>query len=140
MPLAAAAHDVSFLQDLAIVMIVAGLVTIVFHRLKQPVVLGYILAGVIIGPHTPPLPLIANDETIQTLSELGIIFLMFSLGLEFSLRKLKQVGATAFIARDPGDPCHALCRVFTRPGFWLEQHRQYFPRSDIVDLVHHDCH
>ena len=56
MPLAAAAHDVSFLQDLAIVMIVAGLVTIVFHRLKQPVVLGYILAGVIIGPHTPPLP------------------------------------------------------------------------------------
>ena len=97
MPLAAAAHDVSFLQDLAIVMIVAGLVTIVFHRLKQPVVLGYILAGVIIGPHTPPLPLIANDETIQTLSELGIIFLMFSLGLEFSLRKLKQVGATAFI-------------------------------------------
>ena len=97
MPLAAAAHDVSFLQDLAIVMIVAGLVTIVFHRLKQPVVLGYILAGVIIGPHTPPLPLIANDETIQTLSELGIIFLMFSLGLEFSLRKLKEVGATAFI-------------------------------------------
>jgi CPA2 family monovalent cation:H+ antiporter-2 len=97
MPFAAAAHDVSFLQDLAIVMIVAGLVTVVFHRLKQPVVLGYILAGVIIGPHTPPLPLIANDETIQTLSELGIIFLMFSLGLEFSLRKLKQVGATAFI-------------------------------------------
>ena len=97
MPLAAAAHDVSFLQDLAIVMIVAGLVTVVFHRLKQPVVLGYILAGVIIGPHTPPLPLIANDETIQTLSELGIIFLMFSLGLEFSLRKLKDVGATAFI-------------------------------------------
>ena len=97
MPLATAAQDVSFLQDLAIVMIVAGLVTIVFHRLKQPVVLGYILAGVIIGPHTPPLPLIANDETIQTLSELGIIFLMFSLGLEFSLRKLKQVGATAFI-------------------------------------------
>ena len=97
MPLAAAAHDVSFLQDLAIVMIVAGLVTIVFHRLKQPVVLGYILAGVIIGPHTPPLPLISNEGTIQTLSELGIIFLMFSLGLEFSLRKLKQVGATAFI-------------------------------------------
>src|SRR6476660_7409210 len=79
-------------------MIVAGLVTIVFHRLKQPVVLGYILAGVIIGPHTPPLPLIANEGTIQTLSELGIIFLMFSLGLEFSLRKLKDVGATAFMA------------------------------------------
>jgi monovalent cation:H+ antiporter-2, CPA2 family len=88
----------SFLQDLAIVMIVAGLVTILCHRFKQPVVLGYILAGVIIGPHTPPFPLIKDDATIQTLSELGVIFLMFSLGLEFSLRKLRQVGATALIA------------------------------------------
>jgi CPA2 family monovalent cation:H+ antiporter-2 len=88
----------SFLQDLAIVMIVAGLVTILCHRFKQPVVLGYILAGVIIGPHTPPFPLIKDDATIQTLSELGVIFLMFSLGLEFSLRKLRQVGSTALIA------------------------------------------
>ena len=79
-------------------MIVAGLVTVIFHRLKQPVVLGYILAGVIIGPHTPPFPLIHDEGTINTLSELGVILLMFSLGLEFSLRKLRQIGATAFIA------------------------------------------
>src|SRR3954464_15180935 len=91
-------HGVAFLQDLAIVMIVAGLVTILCHRLKQPVVLGYILAGVLIGPHPPPSALIKDDGAIQTLSELGIIFLMFSLGLEFSLRKLRQVGATALIA------------------------------------------
>lgn len=91
-------HAVIFLQDLAVVMLVAGVVTVIFHRLKQPVVLGYIIAGVIIGPHTPPFPLIRDEETIKTLSELGVIFLMFSLGLEFSLRKLKQVGATAFIA------------------------------------------
>ncbi len=91
-------HQLSFLQDLAIVMIVAGGVTILCHRFKQPVVLGYILAGVIIGPHTPPFPLIKDAGTIETLSELGVIFLMFSLGLEFSLRKLRQVGATAFIA------------------------------------------
>src|SRR5881394_2935615 len=91
-------HEIAFLQDLAVVMIVAGLVTVVFHRFKQPVVLGYILAGVIIGPHTPPFPFIKNQETIQTLAELGVILLMFSLGLEFSLRKLKQVGTTAFIA------------------------------------------
>lgn len=90
--------EATFLSDLAIVMIVAGLVTVLFHRLKQPVVLGYIIAGVIIGPHTPPFPLINDEETIRTLSELGIVFLMFSLGLEFSLRKLKEVGATAFIA------------------------------------------
>jgi len=91
-------HGIAFLQDLAVVLIVAALVTIVFHRLKQPVVLGYILAGIIIGPHTPPFPLIHNEETINTLSELGVILLMFSLGLEFSLRKLKQVGAPALIA------------------------------------------
>ena len=91
-------HSVAFLQDLAVVMIVAALVTVVFHRLKQPVVLGYIIAGIIIGPHTPPFPLIKSEETINTLSELGVILLMFSLGLEFSLRKLKQVGAPALIA------------------------------------------
>ena len=91
-------EQLTFLQDLAIVMIVAGLVTILCHRFKQPVVLGYILAGVIIGPHTLPFPLIQDDGAIQTLSELGVIFLMFSLGMEFSLRKLRQVGATALIA------------------------------------------
>lgn len=91
-------HGLTFLQDLAVVMIVAGLVTILFHRLKQPVVLGYIVAGVIIGPHTPPFPLIHDEATIHTLAELGIIFLMFSLGLEFNLRKLRQVGVTALLA------------------------------------------
>ena len=91
-------HTATFLQDLAVVMIVAGLVTVIFHRFKQPVVLGYIIAGVIIGPHTPPFPLIHEEQTVNTLAELGVILLMFSLGLEFSLRKLKQVGASAFIA------------------------------------------
>src|SRR5436190_12355292 len=91
-------HSLEFLQDLAVVMIVAGLVTVIFHRFKQPVVLGYILAGFIIGPHTPPYLLIENEETVKTLSELGVILLMFSLGLEFSFRKLRQVGGTALIA------------------------------------------
>lgn len=91
-------HSVTFLQDLAVVMMVAGLVTVIFHRFKQPVVLGYILAGVIIGPHTPPAPFIHDEATIKTMSELGVILLMFSLGLEFSLRKLRNVGGAAFIA------------------------------------------
>lgn len=91
-------HAISFIQDLAVIMLIAGVVTILFHRLKQPVVLGYIVAGFIIGPHTPPFGLIHDEETIKTLAELGVIFLMFCLGLEFSLRKLFKVGATAFIA------------------------------------------
>ncbi|KHK62835.1 MULTISPECIES: cation:proton antiporter [Pseudomonas] len=91
-------HAISFIQDLAIIMLAAGLVTVLFHRFKQPVVLGYIVAGFIIGPHTPPFGFIHDEETIKTLAELGVIFLMFCLGLEFSLRKLFKVGATAFIA------------------------------------------
>lgn len=91
-------HAISFIQDLAVIMLVAGVVTVLFHRLRQPVVLGYIVAGFIIGPHTPPFGLIHDEETIRTLAELGVIFLMFCLGLEFSLRKLFKVGATAFIA------------------------------------------
>src|SRR4051812_19751459 len=90
--------DVAFLQDLAMVMIVAGVVTIIFHRLKQPVVLGYILAGLIIGPHVLPTPLVSDEKSIHTLSQLGLIFLMFGLGLHFSLRKLAAVGASAFVA------------------------------------------
>lgn len=85
------------LQDLAMVMLVAGVVTLVFHRLRQPVVLGYILAGLIIGPHTPPFPLVADQHSISTLADLGVMFLMFSLGLQFSLRTLREVGTTAVV-------------------------------------------
>jgi monovalent cation:H+ antiporter-2, CPA2 family len=91
-------HTATLLQDLAIVMLIAGIVAFLCYRFKQPVVLGYILAGVIIGPHTPPFPLIQDQTTISTLSDLGILFLMFALGLEFSLRKLGQVGAPALFA------------------------------------------
>lgn len=86
-----------FIQDLAVIMLIAGVVTIVFNRFKQPVVLGYIVAGVIIGAHTPPFNMIQDDKTVHILSELGVIFLLFSLGLEFSLKKLAKVGATAVV-------------------------------------------
>lgn len=91
-------HAQGFIQDLAIIMLVAGFVTLLFHRLKQPVVLGYLLAGVIIGPHTPPFALIHDEHTIHVLAELGVVFLLFSLGLEFSIKKLAQVGMPALIA------------------------------------------
>ncbi|MCC8403853.1 cation:proton antiporter [Paraburkholderia sp. MMS20-SJTN17] len=91
-------HSVGFFQDLAIVMALTGVVTVLFHRLKQPVVLGYIAAGVVIGPYSPPFQWIHDKETIQMLGVLGVVFLMFSLGLEFSLRKLFKVGATAIVA------------------------------------------
>jgi CPA2 family monovalent cation:H+ antiporter-2 len=87
----------SFLQNLALVFCVAALTTIVFHRLRQPVVFGYLLAGMIVGPHLP-LPLVADESTIRTLSELGVILLMFSLGLEFRLRRVVAIAATSGLA------------------------------------------
>ncbi|BDG02502.1 cation:proton antiporter [Anaeromyxobacter oryzae] len=83
-----------FLLALTIVLCVAAVTTVLFQRLRQPVVLGYILAGLLVGPHVP-IPLVADREIVQTLSELGVILLMFALGLEFSLRKLVSVGPTA---------------------------------------------
>ena len=85
-----------FLRNLALVLGVAAAATIVFQRLRQPVVFGYLVAGMIIGPHVP-IPLVADEEMVRTLSELGVILLMFALGLEFSLRNLFAVGATASV-------------------------------------------
>jgi len=83
-----------FLQNLAIVLCVAAVATVVFQRLHQPVVFGYLLAGMIIGPDIP-VPLVADPATVRALSELGVILLMFSLGLEFTFRKLVQVSQKA---------------------------------------------
>jgi CPA2 family monovalent cation:H+ antiporter-2 len=83
-----------FLTTLTLVLGVAALTTVLFQKLHQPVVLGYMLAGLIIGRHFPFTP-VADEATVHTLSELGVILLMFSLGLEFSLRKLFQVAPTA---------------------------------------------
>jgi len=83
-----------FLQTLAVVLCTAAVTTIVFQRLRQPVVLGYMLAGMIVGPYVA-IPLTADRQIVQTLSELGVILLMFSLGTEFSLQKLRRVGPKA---------------------------------------------
>lgn len=84
----------AFLADLAVVLCTAAVVTVVFQYLRQPVVLGYILAGMLVGPHVP-VPLVARADTVTMLSELGVILLMFALGLEFSLKRLVSVIPTA---------------------------------------------
>lgn len=89
--------EIQFLSDLAIVMLVAGVTTLVFHRLRQPVLLGYILAGILIGPHTPGV-LVDNPRTIGDISNLGVVLLLFTLGLDFSVRKLREVGVGVLIA------------------------------------------
>ncbi len=83
-----------FLRNLALVLCVAAGTSYLFKRLRQPVVFGYLVAGMIVGPHIP-LPVAANAQMVQVLSELGVILLMFALGLDFSVRKLLAVGPTA---------------------------------------------
>ena len=90
-------HGLDLLHDLAAVILIAGVVTILCHRFKQPVALGYIVAGVIVGPYTP-IEFVHDADTVRGLGDLGVVLLMFSLGLEFSLRKLTKVGMSAFIA------------------------------------------
>ena len=91
-------HGLELIQDLAVVMASAAVATILCQRSKQPVVLGYILAGIFIGLNTPPVSLVTDEEAIKTLSELGVILLMFSIGIHFSFRKLRDVGMAAVVA------------------------------------------
>ncbi|SEL10939.1 cation:proton antiporter domain-containing protein [Parapedobacter koreensis] len=91
------AHLPELIQDLALILLVGAFVTIIFKRIKQPLVLGYIIAGFFVGPHFHLVPTIVDTENIETFAELGVIFLLFSLGLEFSFKKLLRVGGYASI-------------------------------------------
>lgn len=90
-------HLPALVSDLALIMICAGVITVLFKYLKQPVVLGYILAGIIVGPHFALFPTTADKESIHVWADIGVIFLLFSLGLEFSFKKIVNVGKSAII-------------------------------------------
>lgn len=90
-------HDVPrLLVDLAMVLGVGAVTSLLFKWLRLPVVLGYVLAGLVVGPHVP-IPLVADETNVKTLAELGVILLMFSIGMEFSLQKLFRAGPTALL-------------------------------------------
>ncbi len=91
------AENLKLVSDLALILISAGVMTIIFKLLKQPLVLGYIVAGFLVGPHLNIFPTVADIANIEVWSEIGIIFLLFGLGLEFSFKKLFTVGSKAFV-------------------------------------------
>lgn len=83
--------------DLALILAAAGVTTLLFKKIKQPLVLGYILAGLLVGPHIKFIPTVTDNESIHIWAEIGVIFLLFSLGLEFSFKKLVKVGGSSSI-------------------------------------------
>jgi CPA2 family monovalent cation:H+ antiporter-2 len=95
--MAAAIEIGQILQDLVVIMVVAGAMAMISYRLKQPMVIGYIGAGMIIGPHTPPFSLVLNLDALNLFAEIGIILLLFVVGMEFPIEKLRKIGRKAFV-------------------------------------------
>ncbi|MBP5798573.1 MAG: cation:proton antiporter [Prevotella sp.] len=88
----------ALVNDLALILVVAGIVTLVFKRLKQPLVLGYVVAGFLVSPHMPYTASVVDSENIHLWSDLGVMFLLFSLGLDFSFKKILKMGASPIIS------------------------------------------
>ena len=88
----------TLIKDLALILVVAGIVTLIFKKLKQPLVLGYVVAGFLVSPHMPYTASVADQANIHLWADIGVMFLLFSLGLDFSFKKILKMGASPFIS------------------------------------------
>ena len=119
-------HGIDFIKDLAVVMLVAGLVGWACHRVGLSAVVGFLVAGMVIGPHTPPFSLVSSPENIETLAQIGLIFLMFSIGMGLSLRKLRRLGVSLVLATFIGAiVMYNLTRVFGGAMGWSPEHTAF---------------
>jgi len=84
--------EIQVITDLAVLMVIASVVAFIFHKLKQPLVIGYLIAGIIVGPYTPPFSLIKETQFLPVFAEIGVVLLLFAIGLEFPLKKLRYLG------------------------------------------------
>src|SRR3954468_18541914 len=91
-------HGYQFIQDLAIILVVAGVVGWICQRIGLSVIVGFLVAGMMVGPHTPPITLVQDVERIDTLAQIGLVFLMFAIGLQLSLRKMRRLGLSLMFA------------------------------------------
>ncbi len=107
----------TLIADLALILICAGIMTLLFKKLKQPLVLGYVVAGFLASPHMPFTPSVMDTANIKTWADIGVIFLLFALGLEFSFKKIVKVGGTAVIAACTIIFCMILLGVTVGMGF-----------------------
>ena len=110
-------HLATLISDLALILGCAGLMTLIFKKLKQPLVLGYVVAGFLASPHMPYTPSVIDTANIQTWADIGVIFLLFALGLDFSLKKIAKVGGAAIIAACTVIFCMIVLGVMVGAGF-----------------------
>ncbi len=89
---------IEFIQDLAVILVVAGIVGWACQRAGLSVVVGYLVAGMIVGPHTPPFSLVRDEARVETAAQVGLVFLMFAIGLKLSLRRLRRLGGAMLLA------------------------------------------
>ena len=115
------------IHDLALMLVVAGVVTLIFKRLKQPLVLGYIVAGFLVSPHMPLTASVADTENIHLWADIGVMFLLFSLGLDFSFKKILKMGASPIISTITIIFCMSMLGVFVGQLF-------NWPKMDCIFL------
>lgn len=127
----------TLIADLALILICAGVMTLLFKKLKQPLVLGYVVAGFLASPHMPYTPSVMDTANIKTWADIGVIFLLFALGLEFSFKKIVKVGGSAIIAACTIIFCMILIRNRSRHGFRLAQDGQSVLGRYDCDVVYY---
>lgn len=131
------AHIEGLITDLAFILCLAAITTIIFKLIKQPVVLGYIVAGFLASPHFTYLPSVTTESNIEFWAQIGIIVLLFSLGLEFSFKKLMNAGGERGYHRLDYSQWYAGDRICYRPISRVYQYQQPFLRRNAVDVIDH---
>ena len=111
----------AMIQDLALMLVVAGVVTLIFKKLKQPLVLGYIMAGFLVSPHMPYTASVIDQENIHLWADIGVMFLLFSLGLDFSFKKILKMGASPVISTITIIFCMSMLGMLVGHGFGWSQ-------------------
>src|SRR5438067_1062589 len=140
-------HGYSFIQDLAIILVVAGLVGWICQRIGLSVVVGFLAAGMMVGPHTPPLSFVHDVERVETLAQIGLVFLMFAIGLQLSVRKLRRLGLSLMFATCVGAMVvYQLTRIFAltlgwsgREGLFLAGMLMVSSSAIISKTLHETC-
>ena len=133
-------HLPPLINDVGLILAVAGITTLIFRRIHQPVVLGYIIAGLLVGPHVSLIPTVVDAEGIKTWSEIGVIFLLFSLGLEFSFKKLVKVGGSASVTAIVEIVLMIGIGYFTGYCFGWSVMDSNFSGRDSFHVVYHNYH